>query len=111
MSWKTEGAGVVVEQVVRGNSGADAGLLPGDELLAINGLRVRADNYAARIHRFHPDEKVVLTLSRHDRLVELPVRVQIEIPDSYLVYPADRISRREKSRMEAWLGRDLMFKR
>lgn len=105
------GSFLLIDQVVRGHSGAEAGLLPGDELLAIDGFRVTPDNYSARVQRLRPDEVVELTVVRHDLLMNLPVRVQHEIPETYLIVPVENISRRQKSRMEAWLGRELIFRK
>lgn len=108
---KISGSTLVIDQVVRGHSGAEAGLLPGDELLAVDGFRVTPDNFAVRIQRLLPGDMVDLTIVRHDLLLTLPVRVQHEIPETYLITPVKNIGRRQKYRMEAWLGRELRFAR
>jgi predicted metalloprotease with PDZ domain len=106
---KVSGSLLIIDQVVLGYSGAEAGLLPGDELLAIGGYRVTPDNYAARLQRLRPGEEVELTVVRHDLLMNLPARVQHEIPQTYLIVPLEKISRRQKARMESWIGRELRF--
>ena len=95
--------------MIRGNSGAEAGILPGDELLAIDRIRVTPANYVSRVQRLRPDEQVVLTLARHGELIELAVKVQYEVPESYAIIPSEKITRRNKRRLEAWLGRELLF--
>ena len=97
--------------MILGNSGAEAGLLPGDELIAIDGFRVTPENQLARMQRLVPNEEVTLTIVRHERLMTLPVAVQHAIPDSYQVVPDPKISRKKQKRMEDWLGRPLVFKR
>ncbi len=111
VSWDTSGPLLLIDQVIRGNSGAEAGLLPGDELLAIDGFRVTTEDYVSRVQRLRPDEQVVLTLARHGELIEISVRVQYEVPESYAIFPSEKITRRNKSRLEAWLGRELLFSR
>jgi predicted metalloprotease with PDZ domain len=107
--WKVSGASVLAEYVLLGHSGATAGILPEDELLAADGLRVTPENYLDRLQKLKPEEEVTLTLVRHGRLFNLPVRMGTEIPASYAIVLKSDISKREKSRLEAWLGSDLRF--
>ena len=107
--WTTAGEQLLVEQVILGHAGAAAGILPGDELLAINGFRVTALDYAARIQRLRPGQRVELTLARQQQLMELTLEVQAAIPDRYAVVIRDKPKRAEQRRLEAWLGRPLVF--
>lgn len=105
-----EGPILVIEQVVAGYSGADAGLLPGDELIAIDGSRVDATSYDTLLGRLQPGDSVELTLARHGRLMTVRADLRQAIPDAYVIAPLDKIRTRQKSRLESWLGRDLVFK-
>lgn len=109
LAWDEEENLLIVKNVIQGGAGATAGILPGDELLAINGSRVTAINLEDRMLRLLPDEIVELTLVRQEQLVALPVRVQNAIPKKYSITPKPGIRNRQKYRMEAWLGRDLQF--
>jgi len=109
VKWKVSDSTLLAEHVFLGHPAAAAGVLPGDELLAIDGLRVTAEDYLARLQKLRPDEQVKLTLVRHGRLIELPLTTGTEIPASYVIVPKPDISNREKKRMQAWLGRDLKF--
>jgi predicted metalloprotease with PDZ domain len=100
---------VTVESVVLGGAGAEAGVLPGDELLAISGQRVSPTNFQDRILRLKPEESAVLLLARHNRIIELPIRVQDAIPDKYRIIVKANIKNREKQRMSNWLGMELAF--
>jgi predicted metalloprotease with PDZ domain len=95
--------------VVQGGTGAAACILPADELLAINDTRVTRDNLADRMQRLAPGETVNLLLARHGRVFTLPVRVQHAIPEKYLVSIRPDVGRREKERLETWLGVALKF--
>jgi predicted metalloprotease with PDZ domain len=109
--WKVSGGSLLAEYVLLGHSGATAGILPEDELLAVNDLRLTPENYLDRLQKLRPDEEVTLTLVRHSQLFDLPVRVGFEIPANYAIVMKSGISKREKSRLETWLGSDLMFPR
>ena len=110
MNWQESGAALFAEYVVRGYPAAEAGVLPGDELLAVNGLRVAPDNYLARFLKLERGEQVELTLVRDGRLLTVSMVTGPEIPASYAIVPDARINNREKKRMEAWLARPLQFK-
>ena len=109
MRWQISGATLLAEYVLLGHPGAAAGVLPGDELLAIDGLRLTPENYQQRLQKLRPDEQIELTLVRHGRLVNLKLQTGTEVPVSYSIVSKPGISNREKKRMEAWLGRDLKF--
>jgi predicted metalloprotease with PDZ domain len=109
VEWDNSGSVLLADTVVLGYPGADAGVLPGDELLAIDGMRVTPQNYQSRLQRLRPGETVELTLVRHERLIVLPATVGHQMADSYAITPKARIRNREKARMEAWLGRELKF--
>lgn len=107
--WVVSDATLLAEHVLLGHPGAAAGMLPGDELLAINGLRVNPENYQARWQKLRPNEQIELTLVRHGRLINLQLLTGTEVAVSYSIMTKPGISNRQKKRMEAWLGRELQF--
>lgn len=111
VTWDASGPRLLAEQVILGHAGADAGMLPGDELLAIDGIRVTSADYLARLQRLQPGQVVQLTLSRHARLLTLPIEVREEIEERYLIVTKPRVSKAEKVRLSTWLGRELRFLR
>jgi predicted metalloprotease with PDZ domain len=109
--WDTKSGRVLADNVIMGHTGADAGVLPGDELLAVDGMRVDVQDYADRIRRLRPGDQAELTVVRNERLLTLSATVQDAIPEIYLIVPSDTIRGREKKRLEAWLGRPLRFEK
>lgn len=104
VTWKSDDKLLIVENVLRGRPAATAGVIPGDELLAINGLRVLPGTVNDRILRLRPGEQVQLTMVRHGQLLTVPVLVDYAIPENYVITSDDKISRREQVRLEKWLG-------
>ncbi len=109
--WDSDAPGLIAEAVLQGSSGAEAGILPGDELLAIDDSRVTRDNFNDRMQRLQPGEVVELLLSRHARILRVPATVQHAVPDKYVISIRADISRREKDRLSNWLGKKLRFVR
>jgi predicted metalloprotease with PDZ domain len=109
LSWKADPSLLIVEHVMHGGSAAESGVLPGDEVLAINGLRVLPQSIDSRINSLRPDEQVELTLVRNGQLLTLPVRVQLAIPEKFEIVTKPKMSRQEKLRLEKWLGMNLYF--
>jgi predicted metalloprotease with PDZ domain len=98
-----------VEAVLQGGTGAAAGILPLDEVLAINKLRVTKETILERMQRLVPGEKAEILLVRHGRIRTVEAAVQAAVPDKYLISIDPDISRKQKDRMESWLGIDLQF--
>jgi len=111
LTWKIDDSLLIVEQVIHGGAGASAGVIPGDELLAINGLRVLPLTLDLRTQRLLPGDEVELTLVRNGKLLVVPLTVQHAIPDEYVITLKEKISNREKARMEKWLDSKLRIAR
>ena len=107
--WDELAPNLLVKAVLQGGSGALAGVLPMDEVLAINNLRVTKETIAERMQRLVPGEKTKILLARRGRLLTLDVTAQAAVPDKYLISVNPDISKKEKERMESWLGVRLEF--
>ncbi len=55
-------------------------------------------------------DAVSLTLARNGRLLTLQADMQPAIPATFIIKPEEKLSGRQKKRLESWLGRDLVFK-
>jgi predicted metalloprotease with PDZ domain len=107
--WNKQSPNLVVEAVLQDGSGATAGILPLDEVLAVNSLRVTKETISDRMQRLAPGEKAQILLARHGKVLTLDVITQAAVPDKYLISINPDISRKEKERMESWLGVRLEF--
>ena len=99
----TEGR-LVVMRVPRETPAYAAGFNVGDEILAIDGYRVRANDWAQRLPSYRADEDAVVLVARRDRLVELKVTFGAP-PDAtwHLSIPPEPPDTTQ-SRLDRWLG-------
>lgn len=111
VTWREGVPDLLVEHVLHSGPAAVAGLLPGDELLAVNGLRVKRDNLNTIMSTLRPGETANLTVARHGRLIDRAVQTQHALPAKYLITVEEGIGRRQERRMEDWLGRPLRIQR
>ncbi len=107
--WDPQSPELVAEAVLKGSTGAQAGILPEDELLAIDGFRVTRDTLPDRMLHLAPGEMADLLLVRHGQVMTLPVAVQDAVPDKYQILIQPDIDRHQKERMSSWLGVKLKF--
>ena len=101
---KNDGGRLVVSKAPRGTPAFDSGLSVDDEILAIDGFRVRADQLGARLENYEPGAPVSLLVARREKLLRIelslgeePARVwQLEVRPS----PAEV----QKAHLRDWLG-------
>jgi predicted metalloprotease with PDZ domain len=71
MSTRNDGGRLVVSEVRRETPAYVAGLNVDDEILAINGFRVRTDQLAGRMAQYKPGDKATLLIARRDQILTL----------------------------------------
>ena len=97
-------SGVQVKTVLHGSAAAAAGVSAGDELLAVDGWRVRRlDEAQAWIAR---DQRFELLLVRDQRVMALTIRPDAMSPltESVSLHLQDKPGRAVAERRRAWLG-------
>jgi predicted metalloprotease with PDZ domain len=109
VNWEKDVPGLVVANVLNGMSGSKAGLLPGDELLAINGERITRDNIDDRLLRLQPGMDVVLLITRRGQVREVGLTLEESRPPTYEIKVIPDFGNRELRRMESWLGQPLQL--
>ena len=74
---------LVVSEVPRDTPGITAGLNVDDEILAIDGFRVRADQLARRLQQYRPGDRVSILVARREQLLPLTVTLGTEPASSW----------------------------
>jgi len=97
--------GVKVSHVLSDGAGERAGLAPGDELIGIDGWRLRRLDDASRV--LPQEGTTTLVVGRDQRLLSLPVTVASLAPaDAGVVQlkPAEKADAAARRLREAWIG-------
>ena len=93
-----------VRHVLLDTPGRRAGITPGDEIVAIDGVKVTADKFDKALRRHPPGRPAEVTLFRRGRLRSVSVTMGTPPPEKYAFSPlstADELARRV---YENWLG-------
>jgi predicted metalloprotease with PDZ domain len=104
--WEEDSPGLVVRVVLDGSGGSVAGLIPGDEILAIGDERLTRDNLDSLMTSFSPGEQAELLIARHDRIIRLDMKLDVAIPDHFEIVLKSDFERRDVSRLQSLLGQD-----
>jgi predicted metalloprotease with PDZ domain len=104
MTIKGEQGKALIKTVVRDGPGAIAGLEPGDELLAIEGYRVAAEQVAERLGQYQPGQRVEVTVVHHDRLVTHQVVLAAPEVSQYELTLLGEVTPQQLYNLQAWAG-------
>ena len=94
---------LVVSQVRRGTPAYAAGLNVDDEIVAIDEVRVRADQLESRLEQYTPGDAVRLVVARRDRLTQIEVVFAAEPAKKWRLEIDPAANPRQAASLEAWL--------
>lgn len=101
--FKMDGGRTVVGNVMAGTPAWRAGVNAGDELVALDGIRVDAMSLGARLQERAPGTAVTLTVFRRDELINLALPVESGPPQRLALRPVDTPSTEQQALLEHWL--------
>ncbi|AKG20462.1 M61 family metallopeptidase [Calothrix sp. 336/3] len=81
-----------------------AGIDAGDELLAINGIKVAPGNLGDRLKDYQPQETIHISIFHQDELHTLPVTLAAPKANKYQVKLMKNVSSSQKDNLSGWLG-------
>ena len=94
----------VFRTVHNGGPAELAGIAPGDELVALDGLRVNLAGAEARTRRYHAGDKSDVTVFRGDELMTLRMKWAEAPADTCYLLPDDDADDDTRARRAEWLG-------
>ena len=100
---KAENAKEVIKFVEADSPAAVAGVDAGDELLAIDGLRVSADQLSDRLKDYKPGDTVQVSTFHEDELLTLSVTLGTPRLSRYQIVPVENPSKAQKQNFAGWL--------
>lgn len=101
---QTENGRELIKFVEAGTPAYAAGIDAGDELLAIDGIRVTAQQLSDRLKDYQPGDTIQVTVFHQEELRTYPVTLASPCPSRYQVITMESPSATQKQNFEGWLG-------
>ena len=105
--WDDDENEPVVKAVLAGSTGASAGLIAGDEVLAIGGERLSKARRQSLMSSFHPSEKTTVLLARRGQIMTLDVELEVAAAERFDIEVQSTFDKRHIKRLQRLLGQDL----
>lgn len=99
---------LMVTRVYAGSPAYEQGLNSGDQIVALDNMRVTKEFFDARMAERRPGQLVNLTIFRFDDLSSLPIRLGSSSNAIYRVVPAENLTDEQKRVYRSWLGAPLV---
>jgi len=96
--------GLELDKIIAGGPAERGGLIPGDVLIALAGLRVSDRNLKKRLARLESGESVSATVFRGDELLEFQIVLEEAPEDTCALALEDEPSSAALERRDLWLG-------
>jgi predicted metalloprotease with PDZ domain len=95
-----------ITDVIRGSAAYESGLNTGDEIIALNGYRIKGPELERRLSDFSPGDTMTLTVFRNQRLrtFEVPLTLQPVLPST--LHRVKDPTAVQRSIFESWLKTD-----
>ncbi|ACJ30351.1 PDZ/DHR/GLGF [Shewanella piezotolerans WP3] len=100
---------LILSRVLRNGPAWNAGIVLGDEIVAVNGLKVTAAGFDSRIKDFKAGGEITLTLFSNDRLKEVKLTLGEQKSGKMAISSVAKPNRAQKAFLKAWLGIDWPF--
>jgi predicted metalloprotease with PDZ domain len=101
---KTEQGREMFKTVATGSPAAIAGIDPGDELVAINGYRVTADQLADRLASYKVFDRLKITVFHQDQLVNYELELAASQPTKYELSLLNDLTPSQLYNLQCWAG-------
>ena len=95
---------LVITGVRRATAAFEAGLNVDDEILAIDGVRVRADGLSARLELFKAGDRITVLVARRERLIEIPVTLGPDGRRPWRLEVRPDATADQRGRLSRWLS-------
>lgn len=100
---KIEAGRLLVDNVPRGTPAFDAGLNPGDEILAIDDFRVLPEKLDERLQAYRAGQNATLLVARREELKRLAIVIGAEPANAWLLTPRRNQTPAQRAHFEHWL--------
>ncbi|MDT4897569.1 MAG: hypothetical protein QOH25_2646 [Acidobacteriota bacterium] len=99
-----EGDRLMVRRVFSGSAAYDQGLNAGDQIVALDGMRVNQQLFLARLADKRPGDTINLTLFRDDDLRVFAIKLGSRVATDYRILPVKQPTPEQTRLYKAWIG-------
>jgi predicted metalloprotease with PDZ domain len=107
LQFRAEGGRMLVSHVLAGTPAYRAGVNAGDELVALDGLRITHETLAPRLAERRHGDRASLTVFRRDELLTLELEVELVPPARLSLRPAPSPTPAQQRLLDDWLRMDV----
>ncbi|MBK8550063.1 MAG: PDZ domain-containing protein [Ignavibacteria bacterium] len=100
---KSENGKLIVAKVFAGGSAYESGLNSGDELIAVNGIRISETILKTVLKNYSPGDQIKMLISRKGIISEINVKLLKPIP-KYKIKESEAKSDEQKKILEKWIS-------
>jgi predicted metalloprotease with PDZ domain len=101
---KNENGHAMIKTVASGSPAAAAGINPGDELLAIDGYKVSAEQLKERLLNYQPGQNIQVTVFQQDQLCTYAVQLAPAQPTKYELAMLPQVTPQQLYNLQLWAG-------
>ncbi|MCB0720876.1 MAG: M61 family metallopeptidase [Ignavibacteriae bacterium] len=94
---------VILDEVYDGGSAYGAGLSAGDELIALNGIRVSNSNFKAVLNTYKPGDETEVVYSRAGKVRDLKMKILEQVP-TYELVKIENPDEMQRKVWEKWIS-------
>ena len=94
---------ILVTGLRRGTAAYNAGFNVNDEVIGVNGYRVRAEQWPAYLDNYKPGQTVDVLVARRDQLMTLKLAIVADKPASWALEAKPDATDEQKARVKSWM--------
>jgi predicted metalloprotease with PDZ domain len=95
---------IIVDDVLKGSSAFDAGIFPGDQIIALDGKTMPYEEMESKLQGLKEDDNIRLALIRFNDLKEFNIRFRKQVIVNYNLRKVKKPTKLQKKIYEGWLG-------
>jgi predicted metalloprotease with PDZ domain len=101
--YKPQGAGVILTAVMDSGPAMEAGLSAGDQLIALDGIKITSSNLDQLLERAQIGQRNEIHVFRRDELMRFNVEMIASEPNSCYLWLLDSAGHEELARLQDWI--------
>jgi predicted metalloprotease with PDZ domain len=101
---RVDGGRLVITEVLRDSPAWEAGLSAGDEIIGMQGYRVRPEQWAQSLEHYRPGERAVIAIARGERLAQVDLKLAAGPGNGWRLERDPSASPDQERHLRGWLG-------